>query len=484
MVGQVLEFVEEPQTNGKTISWCQVRVAPEASARRRRAVRGIVCGAHNFAVGDKVVVTLPGAVLPGPFPIAARKTYGHVSDGMIASVARARPRRRARRHPAPRRRSGSTPRSARTRSPCSASTTPPSRSTSPPTAATRCRSAASRASTRTPPARRSATRPLGRCRACRSPTAFPVTIDDEAPIRGRVGASRVRHARRCAASTRPGPTPRVDGRAAEARRHPLDLARRRHHQLRDARTRPADPRLRPRQAAPAASPCAAPTAGGEPRPPSTARVARCTPRTCSSPTTPARSASPASWAARPPRSAPTTTDVLIEAANFDPISIARTARRHKLPSEASRRFERGVDPAGRRPRGRPRRAAARRTRRRHGRRARLATTTRAPRRRRSALADGYVAVHRRRRVHRRRGARRARPRSAPRSSGTRGGLLVTPPTWRPDLRDKADLAEEVARIVGYDRIPSVLPGRAARPRTDPRAATASRRVATHWPPAA
>ena len=31
-------------------------------------------------------MTLPGSVLPGPFPIAARKTYGHVSDGMIASA--------------------------------------------------------------------------------------------------------------------------------------------------------------------------------------------------------------------------------------------------------------------------------------------------------------------------------------------------------------------------------------------------------------
>ena len=39
-----------------------------------------------------------------------------------------------------------------------------------------------------------------------------------------------------------------------------------------------------------------------------------------------------------------TTDVLIEAAHFDPVSIARSARRHKLPSEASKRFERGVDP--------------------------------------------------------------------------------------------------------------------------------------------
>jgi len=49
-------------------------------------IRGIVCGASNFVAGDKVVVSLPGAVLPGGFEIAARKTYGHVSDGMIASA--------------------------------------------------------------------------------------------------------------------------------------------------------------------------------------------------------------------------------------------------------------------------------------------------------------------------------------------------------------------------------------------------------------
>ena len=79
VVGQVISAVAEPQSNGKTINWCQVDVGePEP--------RGIVCGAHNFAAGDKVVVTLPGAVLPGPFPIAARKTYGHTSDGMIASA--------------------------------------------------------------------------------------------------------------------------------------------------------------------------------------------------------------------------------------------------------------------------------------------------------------------------------------------------------------------------------------------------------------
>jgi len=81
VVGQVLELTGEPQKNGKTINWCQVDVG-----ETNGGVRGIVCGAHNFGVGDKVVVTLPGAVLPGPFPIAARKTYGHVSDGMIASA--------------------------------------------------------------------------------------------------------------------------------------------------------------------------------------------------------------------------------------------------------------------------------------------------------------------------------------------------------------------------------------------------------------
>ena len=39
-----------------------------------------------------------------------------------------------------------------------------------------------------------------------------------------------------------------------------------------------------------------------------------------------------------------TTNILIEAASFAPVQISRTARRHKLPSEASRRFERWVDP--------------------------------------------------------------------------------------------------------------------------------------------
>jgi phenylalanyl-tRNA synthetase beta chain len=49
--------------------------------------RDIVCGATNFAVDDLVVVALPGTVLPGDFTIATRKTYGRTSDGMICSTA-------------------------------------------------------------------------------------------------------------------------------------------------------------------------------------------------------------------------------------------------------------------------------------------------------------------------------------------------------------------------------------------------------------
>ncbi|RJK96701.1 phenylalanine--tRNA ligase subunit beta [Vallicoccus soli] len=83
VTGVVLSAEPEPQKNGKTITWCQVDVG-EAEPR------GIVCGAHNFGAGDAVVVALPGSVLPGGFAIARRKTYGHHSDGMICSAAELR----------------------------------------------------------------------------------------------------------------------------------------------------------------------------------------------------------------------------------------------------------------------------------------------------------------------------------------------------------------------------------------------------------
>jgi phenylalanyl-tRNA synthetase beta chain len=84
VVGQVIQREPETHRNGKTINWCRVDVGAEHNDAD--GGRGIVCGAHNFEAGDLVVVALPGAVLPGDFVITARKTYGHLSDGMICSA--------------------------------------------------------------------------------------------------------------------------------------------------------------------------------------------------------------------------------------------------------------------------------------------------------------------------------------------------------------------------------------------------------------
>jgi phenylalanyl-tRNA synthetase beta chain len=90
VVGRVLTLDKEPQKNGKVINWCTVDVGPELNAAHGTGEAdhgvGIICGAHNFVVGDLVVVILPGGVLPGNFEISARKTYGHVSAGMICSA--------------------------------------------------------------------------------------------------------------------------------------------------------------------------------------------------------------------------------------------------------------------------------------------------------------------------------------------------------------------------------------------------------------
>jgi phenylalanyl-tRNA synthetase beta chain len=77
VVGRVLA-IEELTEFKKPIRYCQVDIGnPEP--------QNIVCGATNFAADDLVVVVLPGGVLPGGFEISARKTYGKVSEGMICS---------------------------------------------------------------------------------------------------------------------------------------------------------------------------------------------------------------------------------------------------------------------------------------------------------------------------------------------------------------------------------------------------------------
>ncbi len=86
VVGRVLEATDEPQRNGKVIRWCSVDVGQNGQMLTEGRHQEIVCGAHNFAVGDLVVCVLPGGVLPGGFEIGARKTYGHLSNGMICSA--------------------------------------------------------------------------------------------------------------------------------------------------------------------------------------------------------------------------------------------------------------------------------------------------------------------------------------------------------------------------------------------------------------
>ena len=129
VVGRVLSVDEQVQQNGKTIRYCVVDVGPHGQMETEGKHQEIVCGATNFEVGDLVVVVLPGAVLAGGFEIAARKTYGRMSNGMIcaedelgighdhtgiivltrllvAGAARRRPGRRRRHRPAGARRAG------------------------------------------------------------------------------------------------------------------------------------------------------------------------------------------------------------------------------------------------------------------------------------------------------------------------------------------------------------------------------------------
>ena len=85
VAGRVLQ-IEELTGFKKPIRYVQVDLGAGHGPDGGDGPRGIICGARNFAVGDVVVVALPGTVLPGGFEIAARRTYGHLSDGMICSA--------------------------------------------------------------------------------------------------------------------------------------------------------------------------------------------------------------------------------------------------------------------------------------------------------------------------------------------------------------------------------------------------------------
>jgi phenylalanyl-tRNA synthetase beta chain len=84
VIGQVLSIEELPGLKRK-MRYCRVAVSEGQLAGPAEEASGVVCGATNFVVGDAVALALPGAVLPRGLEIGARKTYGHMSEGMICS---------------------------------------------------------------------------------------------------------------------------------------------------------------------------------------------------------------------------------------------------------------------------------------------------------------------------------------------------------------------------------------------------------------
>jgi phenylalanyl-tRNA synthetase beta chain len=172
-----------------------------------------------------------------------------------------------------------------------------------------------------------------------------------------------------------------------------------------------------------------------------------------------------------------TTDVVVESAIFDPISIRRTAFRYALRSEASLRFEKGQE-------HRLARLGADRTARlinewaggqvvvgavdtnpteppptrvafRPARVERLLGTEMTAREQEAVLARVGVATERAPRGSRVLVATAPQPLEV--AAGEAEAVIATIPTWRRDLVIEADIAEEVARVRGYDTIPELLP---------------------------
>lgn len=77
VIGEVLECNDHPDSDHLHV--CKVRISKDAETQ-------IVCGASNVRKGLKVIVALPGAVLPGNFEIKASKIRGVESNGMICAL--------------------------------------------------------------------------------------------------------------------------------------------------------------------------------------------------------------------------------------------------------------------------------------------------------------------------------------------------------------------------------------------------------------
>lgn len=456
VVGKVLSKQPEPQKNGRTINWCSVDVA---DANGTGEPQDIVCGAHNFDVDDLVVVVLPGAELPGGFAISARKTYGHVSAGMICAADElGLPDdgsdgiiRLADRLPGAQLEPGqdAIPLLGLDRETIEINVTPDRGYCFAIRGVAREFALSEGIDFTDPAAALTAAAPAA------NGEGHEVRVQDDAPLRGVVGCDRF-VARAVRGVDVSAPTPAwMATRLTEAGMRPLSLpvdvtnyvmlglgqplhaydlatidgpivVRRARSGEKLKTLDGSDRSLFPEDLLI--------TDGGE-RGLGIAGV----------------------MGGFDSEVSDSTTDVLIEGAHFDQITVARSARRHKLPSEASKRFERGVDAAlapaavelavqllvefG-------------------GGTADVGVTdlnnvapapaiefdpSLATKLVGMSYDDEQVA-----RVLQDVGCTVDRGATAPPWS-------VTPPSWRPDLRTGPDLVEEVARVVGYDQIPSILP---------------------------
>lgn len=459
VVGKVLEVTRTVQKNGKTIAYARVDVGsfndePGTGAEPSElASRGIICGAPNLDVDQHVIVALPGTVLPGDFEIAARKTYGHISDGMICSEVELGIGDDA---------SGIVvldtyldkvpPVGTNLLSLLGLGTELLEINITPDRGyAFSMRGVAREYSHSTGAA---FTDPFDEVKVNSTDGGFPVTVDDTNPIHGQVGCDRF--VTRTVRGVDPlAPSPEwMRRRLSEAGMRPislavditnyvmLDLGQPLHAydlgQMRDGivvrRAKPGEKLTTLDDVERTLSPeDLMITDDGGARVVGLAGV----------------------MGGASTEITEETTDVLVEAAHFDPVTIARTARRHKLPSEASKRFERGVDPEL------PPVAAQR-----------VVdllveygggvadlegtdlNTTVAPAQITMELSLPARLV----------GVEYTTDEIVETLSEigcdvTVNGhaVVVLPPSWRPDLQRGVDLVEEIARLRGYDAIPSVVP---------------------------
>ena len=474
VVGRVLDLVKEPQKNGKTINWVRVDVGPEHNEDadnpkdpqpgEERPSRGIICGAHNFVEGDLVVVSLPGTVLPGDFAIAARRTYGHTSDGMICSGDELGLGEDP---------SGEDGIIVLGRGHAEGLTGEPGDD-----AIALLGLADEVVEINVTPDRGYCFSMRGVAREYSHATGAaytdPVTeveipqagaggtavqLRDQAPLRGTDGCSRF-------------VTLEVNGVDPSAQT-PRWMARR----LTLAGMRPISlivdvtnyvmldlgQPLHAYDADKVVAPIVVRRARAGEKLTTLDDVTRTLDPedlliTDSDGGEGARILGLAGvMGGESTEVSAATTNIVLEAATFDPISVARTARRHRLPSEASKRFERGVDPQL------PLAAAYRAAQLiiEHGGGEIAATVTDEGALPAPAPAISLPVGDAERVVGIAYTAEQVRGSleqiGCQVQDGPEGTLQVTPPTWRPDLAIREDLIEEIARLVGYETIPSILP---------------------------